>query len=95
MVLKGNYLWVNDERGELVMKVKRLANRLYKILLNDCSPPCLLSKAEEMSWIWHLRLGHVNFEAMKMLENENMAREIPTFVHPKGVCNGCLLSKQT
>ena len=95
VVLQGNYLWVRDEKGELLMKVKRSPNRLYKILINENSPSCLLSKSEETSWLWHLRLGHVNFQAMKMLSDKGMTRGIPTFVQPKGVCEGCLLSKQS
>lgn len=95
VMLQGDYLWVNDERGELLMKVKRSPNRLYKILIDNVSSMCLLSKEEEVIKLWHMRLGHVNYQAMNMLSNEEMARGIPKFIKPKGICEGCLLSKQT
>lgn len=44
VVLNGNYLWVYDGDGRLVMKVQRSTNRLYKILLETSKPVCLLSK---------------------------------------------------
>lgn len=47
VVFNGNFLWVYDESGRLLMKVQRSVNRLYKILIEDCNPVCMLSKAEE------------------------------------------------
>lgn len=33
--LQGDFLWVYDSDGRLLMKVKRSANRLYKIMLEE------------------------------------------------------------
>ena len=44
VVLYGEFLWVHDKDEKLLMKVKRSANRLYKILLDDTQNICLLSK---------------------------------------------------
>lgn len=94
IVLQGEYLWVNDKQGKLLMKVKRAVNRLYKIDIEDSRPICLLTKAEEISWLWHSRLGHVNFAALALMSRENMAHGLPKIVQPKKVCEGCLMSKQ-
>lgn len=48
-------------------------NRLYKIDLNPAKPICLLANMNDQSWLWHGRLGHVNFQAMKMLVEKEMA----------------------
>lgn len=64
VILDGEYLWVYDERRRLLMRVKRSANRLYKISLEESTSSCLLAKAEENTWLWHTRLGHVNFQAL-------------------------------
>lgn len=95
VVLHGEYLWVHDEQEKLLVKVKRSANRIYKIIIEEGMSTCLLSKVEETSWAWHSRLGHVNFQAMKLMSNSGMAYGIPNFVQPKEVCKGFLLSKQT
>lgn len=74
--------------------MKRSANRLYKVIINDVNGVCLLTKAGELTWLWHSRLGHVNFNSMNLLSKNRMAYGLPTFTHPKDVCKGCLMSKQ-
>lgn len=60
VILNGDWLWIYVERGRILMKVKKLGNKLYKMLENyDIA--CLLTKTYETSWLWHKRLGHVNF----------------------------------
>lgn len=95
VVLHGNFLWVYDGQRRLLMKVKKSANRLYKLVLETCNPVSLLSKAEESAWLWHSRLGHVNFQAMMSMSENKMARGLPAFIQPKELCTGCLMSKQT
>ncbi|KAL8157838.1 hypothetical protein AgCh_002522 [Apium graveolens] len=95
VVLSGTYLWVNDQKGRLLMKVKRSANRLYKIILESRNAACLVSNIEESTWIWHSYLGHVNFKAVMHLSDKGMARGIPKLVQPNTICTACLLTKQT
>lgn len=95
VVMEGDYLWVYEEQGRLLMKVKRAENRLYKISLEDSSTMCLLSKNEEDTWLWHTRLGHVNFRALELMSKKGMARGIPKMVQPKEKCEGCLMTKLT
>lgn len=45
--------------------------------------------------MWHLRLGHVNFKATKLLSDNKMTRGLPKLVQPKKVYTGCLMAKQT
>lgn len=45
VVLKGNFLWVYDEQRRLIMKVKRSANRLYKIIIDVTSGKIFLAMA--------------------------------------------------
>lgn len=77
------------------MKAKRSSNRLYMIIMEEENATCLLSKAEETSWLLHLRLGHVNFGAMNMKSSGGVAPGITHFTQPNDFCSGCLLSKQT
>jgi hypothetical protein len=51
----------------LIMKIQRSRNRLYMLELNPVEPVCLLASISDQSWLWHGRLGHVNFHALKML----------------------------
>lgn len=94
IVIKGEYLWIYNEKNVLIMKVKRSMNRLYKVVIKDTRGTCLLTKADEMTWLWHSRLGHVNFQAMILMSKNKMASGLPDFTHPKNVYKGCLMSKQ-
>ncbi|XP_074342749.1 uncharacterized protein LOC141680417 [Apium graveolens] len=47
VVLSGNYLWVYEQQGNLLIKVKKSHNRLYKLLVETIKPVCLLSKTKE------------------------------------------------
>lgn len=51
VVLNGDFLWVHDNCGKLLMKVRRSEKRLYKILLEDSQDVCLLTKVEKDSWL--------------------------------------------
>ncbi|XP_031490481.1 uncharacterized protein LOC116257672 [Nymphaea colorata] len=61
----------------LIMNVRRTPNRLCRIELQIARPVCLLANLEDPSWLWHARLVHVNFQAMKMLVNKKMATGVP------------------
>ncbi|XP_074347025.1 uncharacterized protein LOC141685846 [Apium graveolens] len=50
VVLKGDYLWVYGKGGQLLMRVKRSANRLYKIILEEGQQQRMLTKAEVVTW---------------------------------------------
>ncbi|KAL8127888.1 hypothetical protein AgCh_014727 [Apium graveolens] len=94
ITIKGEYMWVHEEKGNLLMKVKRSAKRLYKLIIESGKPQCLLSKIEEVSKLWHARLGHVNYQAMSLMAKEKMVKGFSNITQPKYVCVGCLLSKQ-
>lgn len=77
------------------MKIRRSTNRLYKIIIENRKYVCLLLKSEEVSNLWHLRLRHVNYQAMELMFKDCMVTGLPKVSHPKEVCSGCLMSKQT
>lgn len=79
---------------QLIMKVKRTKNRLYRLELKIATPLCLLANLEEPAWLWHARLGHVNFQSMKMLMDKEMATGVPMIKHPNQLCKNCLVTKQ-
>ena len=95
VVINGEHMWVYDSRGRLLMQVKRSVNRLYKIHIEEAQRHCLLTKSEEEAWLWHQRLGHVNFKVMQLMSKNNMAHGLPHIDQPKEICDGCLMSKQT
>lgn len=90
-----NYLKVIDENGGLFMKVQRSKNRLYKIVLPITQPVCLAASLDEEAWLWHARLGHVNFRVLESMVQRGLVHGIPSIKYPTQVCEGCLVAKQT
>ena len=95
VVLRGAFLWVYDRNEKLLMKVKRSNNRMYKILLETCSPKRLAASLDDPAWLWHTRLGHLNFQALKLMSKKEMVVELLEINHPKQLCEGYLVAKQT
>ncbi|KAF5794275.1 putative RNA-directed DNA polymerase [Helianthus annuus] len=93
--MKDNYLRMYDTHGRLFMKVQRSKNRLYKILLHTTVPVCLGMHLEEENWLWHARLGHINFQILESMVSKGMIEGVPKIKNPKQVCEGCLAAKQT
>lgn len=80
---------------KLIMKVKLSQNRLYRIDMNPTAPVCLLTSISDEAWLWHGRLGHVNFQSIKQIVSKAMAGGVPVITHPEEVCHACLAGKQT
>ena len=95
ITIKGDLLWVYDTQDRLLMKVKRSQNRLYKLIINTATPKCMLLKQNEVSKLWHMHLGHVNYHALSLMLKDNMVNGMPKVTQPNEVCTGCLMSKQT
>ena len=48
------------------------------------------------SWLWHRRLGHINFDNLVKVGNLGAVRNIPKITKPSNpICRHCQLGKQT
>jgi len=96
VLMDDNLIEVAQKNPEkMIMRVQRSVNRLYKVELKTANPVSLLANVNDVSWLWHGRLGHVNFQSLKMLVDKEMAGGIPLIDHPDQVCQSCLAAKQT
>ncbi|KAM0039898.1 putative RNA-directed DNA polymerase [Helianthus debilis subsp. tardiflorus] len=93
--MHGNMLKLYDDHERLVMKIQRSVNRLYKISLNIAKPVCLGAHMDEDAWLWHARMGHVNFNVLEYMARRNIVIGMPCITNPKQVCEGCMVAKQT
>ncbi|KAJ0809578.1 putative RNA-directed DNA polymerase [Helianthus annuus] len=95
IVMDGDLLTVRDRNRKLLMRVRRMRNRLYKVKLKIGRPICLLSNTEDLAWLWHARLGHLHFNAIKEMTRKNLVHGVPQIIHANQVCDACLLGKHT
>ncbi|XP_023767725.1 uncharacterized protein LOC111916312 [Lactuca sativa] len=59
--IKDPFIWVHDSIGELLMKVRRSANKLYKIELEEDTAVCFVAEVDDPTRLWLKHLGHINF----------------------------------
>ncbi|KAD5317800.1 hypothetical protein E3N88_17746 [Mikania micrantha] len=93
VLLERDLLFLYDNNETLLMKVTRSKNRLYNINLRIGAPICLLSKIDEEAWLWYARLGHLNFDTIKLMTHKNMVQGVPRINHASQICDACLLGK--
>nr|GEY81046.1 hypothetical protein [Tanacetum cinerariifolium] len=88
----------NLDRVDLLIGSR--GNNMYTLSLQDMmasSPICLLSKASKTkSWLWHRRLSHMNFGAIKHLARQGLVRGLPKLKFEKDhLCSACAIGKST
>ncbi|GJW60347.1 zinc finger, CCHC-type containing protein [Tanacetum coccineum] len=95
VVMKDDELRLYDMDNKIFMKVTRQRNRLYKANLRIGTPVCLLANLKEDTWLWHARLGHLNFESLKSMAQRDLVHGIPSIKHTTQVCDVCLIGKHS
>ena len=79
--------------GKTLIKGVRTKSNVY--IVKKENEACHLSKLEE-SWLWHRRLGHLNFDHIIRLSKNKGVRDMPTIKKPSNtICKSCQLGKQT
>jgi hypothetical protein len=87
IVMDDDLIEVFEKRNDrTIMRIQRSLNRLYKIELKPTEPASFLTSMDDVSWLWHGRLGHVNFQSLKMLVEKEMVGGLPLIKHPDQVC---------
>jgi hypothetical protein len=78
--------------GQVVAKGIRTENNVY--VLKENREECHLRKHDE-SWLWHRRLGHLNFDHLIKLKNLEAVKDLPRISKPQdSVCKPCQVGKQ-
>ncbi|KAL4297638.1 hypothetical protein GQ457_12G007010 [Hibiscus cannabinus] len=91
--MKDRCLWLRNQYANLIAKVSMSKNRMFVLNLKTINAKCLKASVENEAWCWHMRFGHLNFGALKMLGEKKMVNGIPTISHPNQLCEACLLGK--
>lgn len=89
--LKNKYCEIFDANGSKLLAA-RMDNRSFNVDLKYGEIEAMVSIASE-SCLWHKRLGHVNFDALKLLERKKMVEGLPIVITINDVCSACQLGK--
>jgi transposase InsO family protein len=93
--LKDRSCLIRDHQNNLIAKMPVTRNRMFLLNIHNDVAKCLKACYRDSSWLWHLRLGHLNFGGLKLLAKTNMVRGLPSIEHPNQLCEGCLFGKQS
>jgi hypothetical protein len=79
--------------GQVVTKGIRTYSNVY--VLKEDREECHLRKHDE-SWLWHRRLGHLNFDHLIKLKNLDAVKDLPRISKPQdSMCKPCQVGKLT
>lgn len=78
--------------GQVVEKGKRTKGNVYN--LKECyESQCMMGHVDE-SWLWHRRLGHVNFDNLVKISKNRCVRNIPQIKKSASTfCDECVRGK--
>jgi hypothetical protein len=64
-----------DTHGAMIAKVTMTKNKIFFFINIDTDvPQCLKACVKYDSWLWNMRLGHVNFYSLKMMAQKEMLK---------------------
>jgi transposase InsO family protein len=80
--------------GKLVGTAARTSNNIY-VLSEIGNEKCCLGKEDE-SWLWHRRMGHMNFDNLVKVSKREAVKEMPQITKPTNtLCKHCQQGKKT
>ena len=91
--------------NRLIAKVEMTPNRMFPLKIQSelFLEPNELQKVVEstfkalhknVSWLWHLRFGHLNFKGLQLLYKKQMVYGLPSIEPLKTTCESCILAKK-
>jgi hypothetical protein len=92
--MKYRTLTLLDTKGDMIAKVAMTKNRMFLLNIETDVPKYPNASVKDETWLWHMKLGHVNFDSLKMMAQNEMLKGLLSIIHPNQLCEGCLMGKQ-
>ncbi|KAK4411578.1 Retrovirus-related Pol polyprotein from transposon RE1 [Sesamum angolense] len=86
-------IYDNKDKTLKIAKVRMKEHRCFPIHLQYMDRTTMKAQ-EDQSWLWHRRLGHFNFQGLKILHQKKMMTGLPQIQAIEGACEACLQGKQ-
>ncbi|XP_050890965.1 uncharacterized protein LOC127096440 [Lathyrus oleraceus] len=85
---------VNDTEMSLIANTSMSRNRLFPMNIEYGANMCCKTIVIEDNWLWHMCLGHFNFESIKFLANKKWVTGLPVIQVPNQLCEACVVGKK-
>ena len=86
---------INDKSNQIILTRSRTKGNIY--IIEECGENesrCLITKDQE-NYLWHQRMGVINFKLMKILSKNEIVKGIPKLSDEKfELCKACQFGKQ-
>ena len=92
VVFKNNACVIYDAAGLELFSVK-MCNKNFPLNLKNVEASSYVAAMNENS-LWHKRLGHYHYGALRMLQKKELVLNAPKISEEEGVCEACQYGKQ-
>jgi hypothetical protein len=65
----------------MIAKVTMTKNKIFFLNIETDMSKCLKTCVKDETWLWLMRLGHVNFNSLKMMTQNKMLKGILYIIH--------------
>ncbi|KAK4404232.1 Retrovirus-related Pol polyprotein from transposon TNT 1-94 [Sesamum angolense] len=86
-------IYDNKDKTLKIAEVRMKEHRCFPIHLQYMGRTAMKAQGDQ-SWLWHRRLGHFNFQGLKLLHQKKMMTDLPQIQAVEGACEACLQGKQ-
>jgi hypothetical protein len=82
-----------DTHRAMIANITIIKNKMLLLNIEIDMPKCLKACVKDETLLWHMTLGHVNFDILKMMAQKEMLKGLLSIIHPNHLCEGCLVEK--
>ena len=88
---------VCNKNSDDVLLLRNRVNNIYILdLEHSSSEITCLSSHEDITWLWHRRIAHINADQLNRLASKDLVNGLPKIKFSKqGLCDACQKGKQT
>ena len=79
--------------SNLIAKVPMKGNISFPLKLQTGLQFALRASVGKSTLIWHMRMGHLNVNSLKLLQEKEMVLGLPEIKNTNEVCERCILGK--
>ncbi|KAH9723491.1 hypothetical protein KPL70_007130 [Citrus sinensis] len=101
LIQKGFSIYFDDEKCKIIDKtnnhtvavVEMSKNKVFPLVMPLDENVALKTENLDLSNLWHLRYGHLNYKGLNLLKQKNMVTGLPDVGRYEKVCEGCIYGK--
>ena len=80
--MKDHILTLLDAKGDMIAKVAMIKNIMFLLNIEMNVSKWLNACVKDETWLWHIRLGYVNVDSLKMMAQKEMMKGLPSIIYP-------------